>query len=251
MLWPLFPVRISDDVWNLSVVLYRAGMKLSFTVMMSAQLILLLLSALIIQSRFILVMQVSADTVRFIVLWGFYVTNWTELELKSDKERKNLDLVCTCECVQTGGDWLVWGRAILTRTHMHPHTLHPRRSASLFPQHLGCCIESLGGPYCSPLLMHLLSLFSCSPILGMKGGGSYTLGRVMDWRLRKRESDSEGDIDTEREWETPGGLSFVVSTVKAQQGEPPWQFVRGATLIFRGRLAPHHCANGSCRHQNK
>lgn len=63
-------------------------------------------------------------------------------------------------------------------------------------------------------------------------GGSYRLWRVMDWRQRKRESDGERDIDAERERKP--GLSFVASTVKAQQGEPPWQFVRGATLIFQG-----------------
>lgn len=55
----------------------------------------------------------------------------------------------------------------LWHTHTHTcipsHTLHP---APLFPRHLavqlGCCIESLGGPYCSPVLMHLLSLFPYS-----------------------------------------------------------------------------------------
>lgn len=61
-------------------------------------------------------------------------------------------------------------------THKHTHThlyipshtlsLRPRRPAPLFPRHLavllGCCTESLGGPHCSPVLMHLLSLFSYS-----------------------------------------------------------------------------------------
>lgn len=53
-------------------------------------------------------------------------------------------------------------------THAHTHTLslHPLRLAPVVAWHLavllGCCIESLGGPYCSPVLMHLLSLFSYS-----------------------------------------------------------------------------------------
>lgn len=67
----------------------------------------------------------------------------------------------------------------------------------------------------------------CSAVVGVKGG-SDTRSRVMDRRPRKRESN----IETHRGRGREPGVSFVASTVKAQQGEPPWQFVSGATLSF-------------------
>lgn len=67
----------------------------------------------------------------------------------------------------------------------------------------------------------------CLPVVGVKGG-SDTRSRVMDRGMRKRESD----IETHRGRGREPGVSFVASAVKAQQGEPPWQFVSGAMLSF-------------------
>lgn len=47
------------------------------------------------------------------------------------------------------------------------------------------------------------------------------------------------------------GLSFVASAVKAQQGEPPRQFVRSATLLSQGAAAPQHRGGCSELHQIK
>lgn len=79
-----------------------------------------------------------------------------------------------------------------------------------------------------------------------------------EWWIGGRENEraTERDIDTERERERQGerernpGVSFVVSAVKAQQGEPPRQFVR-RTLIFQGCPAPRHCGNSSHLKWNK
>lgn len=71
--------------------------------------------------------------------------------------------------------WQVWiWCAGFTHIPTHPHKPHSRCvCAPLYPMLLfiqphvvllGFRIESLGGPYCSPVLMHLLSL------LGMKRG---------------------------------------------------------------------------------
>lgn len=128
--------------------------------------------------------------------------------------------MCTRECVQTGGDWVAWGRAIHTHTHICTHTLSP-------PLPLGLVVPA------APLLLYWVPgwpvVFSSSNapfvfvllFLEWKGG-SYTLGRVMDWRLRKQESDSESDIDTERE----SGRNLGVSLLLWAQ----WKPSRGSRL---------------------
>ena len=128
-----------------------------------------------------------------------------------------------------------------THTHTHAHTFtHTPTRPPLFPRLLavllGCCIESLGGPHCSPVLMHLLSLFSYSGNErrgALHWGGWWIGGRESD---RATERERERDVDAERERRP--GVSFVASAVKAQQGEPPWQFVSGATLIFYFQSRP-------------
>lgn len=56
----------------------------------------------------------------------------------------------------------------------------------------------------------------------------------MVWRLRKLKSV--------RETQTGAGLSFVVSVVKAQQGEPPRQFVRSPALLSQGATVLRSCS---------
>lgn len=122
----------------------------------------------------------------------------------------------------------------LSPTHIHTHTHTVTHSQSLCPAPLSPCgtlqrppaaVWSLWVgrsvvPFCCTFCL-------CSPVVRVKGG-SNTRSRVMDRRLRKRESD----IETHRGRGREPGVSFVASAVKAQQGEPPWQFVSGATLSF-------------------
>lgn len=119
-------------------------------------------------------------------------------------------------------------------THTHSHTQSHTHSHSAW---LRCPLRHLAASPPPAAVWSLwvgrsVVLFCCTfclclPVVGVKGG-SDTRSRVMDRRPRKRESD----IETHRGRGREPGVSFVASAVKAQQGEPPWQFVSGATLSF-------------------
>lgn len=58
---------------------------------------------------------------------------------------------------------------------------------------------------------------------------------------RERESDglqAEKQKSVTEKRRRGAGLSFVVSAVKAQQGEPPGQFVRSCGPVLRGQRLP-------------
>lgn len=116
-----------------------------------------------------------------------------------------------------------------THIHTHSHTLTVTRPGSVVPcgtlQRPPAAVWSLWVG--RSVVLFCCTFCLCSPVVGVKGG-SDTWSRVMDRRPRKRESDMETHRGRGRE----PGVSFVASAVKAQQGEPPWQFVSGATLAF-------------------
>lgn len=83
----------------------------------------------------------------------------------------------------------------------------------------------------------------CSLDSGNESGG-FSTGRVMVLGLRKLKS-------VRQHRRGRAGLPFVASIVKAQQGEPPRQFVRSATLHSQGAAAPQHRGGCSELHQIK